>query len=46
MSCYTPSALTKPLHSNHIDRQARTRDTVLVKSREMPGLGTIHCHGF
>ncbi len=23
--------------SNHMDRQARTRDTVLVKSREMAG---------
>jgi len=23
--------------SNHVDRQARTRDTVLVKSKEMTG---------
>jgi hypothetical protein len=27
---------TKPLH-NHMDRQARTHDTVFVKNREMTG---------
>ncbi len=29
------TSLCDPLLSNHMDRQARTRDTMLVKSREM-----------
>ncbi len=31
--------------SHHTDRQARTGDTVLVKSREMTGIGPKHCSG-
>ncbi len=31
--------------SNHRDRQRRTADTVLVKSREMTSMGVKHFHG-
>jgi hypothetical protein len=31
--------------SNHMGRQARTGDTVSVKSREMISIGAKHCHG-
>ncbi len=35
---------TKPL-PHHMDRQARTSDTVLVKSGEMTGIEAEHCLG-
>ncbi len=31
--------------SNHMGRQARAGDTVLVKSREMISIGAKHCRG-
>jgi hypothetical protein len=31
--------------SKHMDRQAHTGDAVLVKSREMTGIGAKHCRG-